>query len=126
MAFEIRNETEHIQEMRELVQGFNRNLTRMVSTFSITHPDANVMEYDTYDFFNRVLNDHCSFDETCPLKQLTNYCHQYRLERHDSYKFDERCNFSADQYFWLSPNHPNFRVHDALAKDLARFLDSVP
>lgn len=120
-----RNDTGLIQEMRDLVQAFNRNLTRTLSTFRDTHRDAKIMEYDTYDLFNRVLNDHCSFEETCPLKQLTNYCHQYRLERHDSFKFDERCNFPADQYFWLSPNHPNFRVHEALAKDMVRFLESV-
>lgn len=109
--------------MEVLVKDFNVNLAHMVSTFSNTHPDATMFEFDTYSLFHQLLDDPCSYDQTCPLQVTTTMCQKYRLEREDSYKNDPECEAPADKYFWLTEVHPSFRVHEAMARAVAAYLN---
>lgn len=119
-----RTDAEAIREMGDLIRAYNNNLTRAVSQFSSTYSDATVFLFDTHALFNQLLDDPCSYEETCPLQVTTTYCKAYMGEKDDQYKFDPECQYSADKYFWLNTLHPSFRVHNATAKAIAAYLSN--
>ena len=114
--------SEKIRKMGYLTRACNSNLARVVSNFRDTYSDAKVFMFDTHDLFTQLLNNPCSHEETCPLQVTTTYCESYKTVRDDQYKFDAACEYSVDKYFWLSAVHPSFRVHNAMAKVIAAYL----
>lgn len=113
-----------VQTLGQLIQQYNDDLERGIAKFRENHLDAAVFYFDANRLFNRLLDDPCSHDETCPLEVLDRYCETYRVEKNDSYLFAPECEVAADKYFWLGTVHACFRVHKVLAKSIVEFLDA--
>lgn len=116
---------ESIRQLGELVEIFNNNLDRVVSEFRKTYLDATVFLFDTHTLFSQLMDDPCSYEETCPLQITTTYCRAYMHEENDPYRFDPECQYPIDEYFWLNTLHPSFRVHNATAKAISAFLSNA-
>lgn len=99
------NDTEGRDELGSLIKGYNTNLTQALSQFSNTNPDAAVFIFDTYTLFNQLLDDPCSYKETCPIKDTTTFCPAYENERVDPFQDSPDCAYPLDKYFWINGLH---------------------
>lgn len=113
-----------VNEEGQLINEFNANITRMAANLSSTYHDVSTFVFDTYRIYNQVMDDPCSHDESCSLKNTTEFCALYGEDTTDWYAFDEGCSISVDQYFWFNPLHPTFRIQNVTAKEVAKQLSS--
>lgn len=98
---------EHLkQELGDLITGYNTNLTRAVTQFSDDNSDAAVFIFDTHELFNKLLDDPCSYPETCPIKVTDAFCPAYENERSNPYVNNSSCAYPLDEYFWINGLHP--------------------
>lgn len=113
---------EAVREESSLIRAFNANITRMAANLSSTYDDVTTFVFDTHSIYSQVLDDPCSYGESCPLKNTTEYCPQYEKGTTDWYAFAQQCSVPVDQYFWLNPLHPTFRIQNVTAKAVAAEL----
>ena len=111
-------EAEAIVDWNNRIVGLSENLT---STYS----DATAFVFDTNSVFKQVLDEPCTFEQTCPYTNTTTYCDVYTEGTPSWYTYDAACGVPVDQYFWLNGLHPTFRIHNATAYLISRQLSKV-
>ncbi|KZT08256.1 carbohydrate esterase family 16 protein [Laetiporus sulphureus 93-53] len=84
----------------QIYRTWNAELDVQAAAFSTAHPDATVLQFSSWDTFNRVLDDPVA--------------HGFATE-------DVR---KSGGGIWVDHLHPTSRMHDWIAKDLADFLAS--
>lgn len=112
-------EAADIADWNSRVAALSRNLTA-------TYHDATSFLFDTNAIFNQVLDDPCSYAQTCPYKNTTTYCAAYENGTPSWYTFNATCGVPVDEYFWLNSLHPTFRMHNVTAQHIAEELSSGP
>lgn len=100
------NNTRRQEELGGLIKGYNTNLTQALTDFSNDRPDAAVFLFDTHQLYNELLDNVCSYPETCAIKDTTSFCPAYGGERDNPYAYDPSCAYSVDKYFWINGLHP--------------------
>ncbi|PFH54098.1 carbohydrate esterase family 16 protein [Amanita thiersii Skay4041] len=88
--------------MNNHIQAFNSILTNHINQFAESHPDAVLLSFDTYNWFNTVLDSPQTFGFT----NITGFC---------------TCT-NPEGYFWYNGGHPTERVHQLLAKAIDAYL----
>jgi len=88
--------------LADTITAYNKNLTDAVNIFSDSHANATMFHFDVNSLFHDILDEPCSYEETCSLKDTFTYCPAYQHEKEDAYRFDRRCQYSIDKYFWLN------------------------
>lgn len=91
-----------IPVLADTVTTYNKNLTKAIDTFGVTHANATVFQFDVNGLFHNILDEPCSHTETCALKDTFTYCRAYQHEKENPYRFNRRCQYSLDKYFWLN------------------------
>lgn len=77
---------------------WNAGLKERITQFSSEHPDATVMQFSSYDLFNRLLDNPAQ------------------------YGFDESTAHKSEGCIWYDHLHPTSKVHDLFATELSQFL----
>ncbi|KAK3698890.1 hypothetical protein LTR37_016767 [Vermiconidia calcicola] len=108
----------------DYIAAYNANITRMAANLSSTYKDATTFMFDTNSLFTQVLDDPCSYEETCPYRNTTDYCEWYENGTDSWYTSFKNCSIPVDEYFWLNSLHPTFRVMNATARAIAAELSS--
>ncbi|KAF2150591.1 carbohydrate esterase family 16 protein [Myriangium duriaei CBS 260.36] len=105
---------------------WNQLLIKLVNQFRAVHSDVTATLFNTYNFYDNLLDDPNRNPLTAPYKDTKNWCPAYALLGYnsptDSYVKDESCEYAADEYFWLNCCHPTFRMHEATAEAIAQQL----
>lgn len=109
----------------DYIEAFNVNITLMAANLSLTYSDATTFVFDTNNIFNQVLDFPCSYPETCPYLNTTDYCFFYENGTTNWYSFNKECKIPVDEYFWLNTLHPTFRMHNATAKAIVAELGGL-
>ena len=104
------------------IRKFNKDVAGIAANLSSTYKDATTFVFDTHKIFNQVLNNPCSYPETCAYKNTTDYCEAYENGTESWYTLDPTCGVSVDKYFWLNSLHPTFRMMNATAKVIVEQL----
>ena len=112
-------------EIKGFVAAYNANISRMSANLSRTYTDATTFLFDTHGIFSQVLDKPCSYSETCAYQDTKNFCDRYKEGTPSWYSFDQNCPLPVDQYFWLNPLHPTFRIMNATARAIAGQLDRM-
>jgi len=89
---------------------YNTRVKNFASNFASTHPDTNVLVYDSYMEFNYIMDHKDEFG----IENISDSCE-------DS---GSNCNKKDCTYFWHDKIQPSVRVHEALAQDIHEFLTS--
>lgn len=111
-----------VTEEGALIREFNANITRMAANLSSTYRDVSAFVFDTHRVYSQVLDNPCSHPESCAIKNTTEYCEQYIKGTAEWTSFNRQCSIPVDQYFWLNPLHPTFRIQNVTAKVVAKQL----
>ncbi|GAM88944.1 hypothetical protein ANO11243_069780 [Dothideomycetidae sp. 11243] len=101
------------------VHDWNERIATLASNLTATYADASATVFDSYDLFNKVIDNPCSNTLTCAYKDTANYCTAYQSGTPAPDTKDPSCEFAADEYLWLNSFHPTFRVHQAMAQAIA-------
>jgi len=100
-----------------MVNTYNTALYQASQNFTIIHPDAKAMVFDTHSFLSGIL-DH---PENYGIKNTTDFCPNFDAP-------DIATNFAAygclpiPEYFWYNTGHITFRIHEFLAGAVNDFL----
>lgn len=94
---------------------WNVNITATVDNFKQTH-EATVFFFDACKLFNTIVDDPCTFEESCGFKVTQDSCLGYAWGAPTPDYFDPQCAYSVDKYLWINPLHPSTRMHNAIAK----------
>ncbi|KAK4503901.1 hypothetical protein PRZ48_004816 [Zasmidium cellare] len=110
-----------VESQRTDIAAWNGNVSRIVKNLN-RKPDATAFLFDTNALYNRVIDEPCSYPETCALKATSGYCPMYAFGTPTWYTKDPECEYSVDEYFWLNTLHPTFRIQNATAREIANQL----
>ena len=110
------------REIADSIQNWNKRLINVAAEFRYSYPDVTVHEFDTFRFFNRVMDDPTSFPETAIYKNLTDECSDYTRDDIQFDWFSEECGVRRNQYLWRDALHPTSPVHEAMASQIAELL----
>lgn len=105
------------------IANWNDRVAALSSNLTSTYGDVTSFLFDTNKVFNQVLDDPCSYHQTCAYKNTTDYCVSYENGTASWYTFDKTCGIPVDEYFWLNTLHPTFRVHNVTADLIAKELE---
>lgn len=140
-----------IENEGKAIQVWNDKLKEMTASFGAKHADAELLVHQTWDLYNKVIENPASFEQTAGLKNVTGYCKAY--EKWVSFSFfcfvssvfllcprvvltsycsgtpswyteDPSCAHPVNEYLWLNNLHPTFPIHNATAASVAEFLSS--
>nr|POF22290.1 acetylesterase [Quercus suber] len=70
----VRGGEEEQRVHRSNVDLWNKNLTMLADNLHEAHPDLTTFLFDANKLFNEVIENSCSYAETCPYKNTTWYC----------------------------------------------------
>lgn len=104
------------------IADWNDRVAALSSNLTSTYEDVTSFVFDTNKLYSQVLDNPCSYDQTCAYKNTTDYCVNYENGTPSWYTFDETCGIPVDEYFWLNNLHPTFRVHNVTADLIAQGL----
>lgn len=105
------------------IADWNSRLYKLAQNLTDAYHDVTAFYFDTNRVFTEVLDDPCSFAQTCPYKNTTDYCAAYENGTPSWYSFNATCGIPVDEYFWLNSLHPTFRMHNVTAMEIARELE---
>lgn len=108
------------------IADWNSRVAALSKNLTSTYHDATSFLFDTNAIFNQVLDDPCTYVQTCPYKNTTTYCPAYENGTPSWYTFNATCGIPVDEYFWLNTLHPTFRMHNVTAQHIAEELSSGP
>ncbi|KAJ9619886.1 hypothetical protein H2203_008160 [Taxawa tesnikishii (nom. ined.)] len=108
------------------IADFNSRIAALARNLTNTYHDATTFLFDTNCIFNQVLDNPCSYPQTCPYKNTTDYCVAYENGTPSWYSYNATCGVPVDEYFWLNSLHPTFRMHNATASQIAKELSTGP
>ncbi|KAF2485855.1 hypothetical protein BDY17DRAFT_338602 [Neohortaea acidophila] len=107
----------------EAIVQWNRDVSALTTNLTTTYPDVTTFLFDANSLFNQVMDEPCSYEETCALEDTSASCEQYiRNNPATWYSKDPACRYAVDHYFWLNMLHPTFRIHNVTAKLIAQQL----
>lgn len=61
------------------IAAWNANLTSATNKLRRRHPDTTVFLFDFHGLFGKVLDEPCSYPQTCAYKNTTTYCTSCKL-----------------------------------------------
>lgn len=101
---------------------FNARLHEKASNFSSTYPDTMVFQFDTNNFFNKVIDKPRSFPETALYKNTTKHCLKYAGGTKRKGFTDPSCGPPMREFLWRDSLHTTWPVHRALASQIVNCL----
>lgn len=104
------------EEWKEINSEWNVNVTAVVSNFTKTYDEASTFFFDAHTFFNTIMDDPCSFEESCGFEVTTDTCEQYFFGATTPDYKDPKCPYSVDKYIWINPLHPSSKMHKTIAR----------
>lgn len=113
-----------IENEGKAIQVWNDKLKEMTASFGAKHADAELLVHQTWDLYNKVIENPASFEQTAGLKNVTGYCKAYENGTPSWYTEDPSCAHPVNEYLWLNNLHPTFPIHNATAASVAEFLSS--
>lgn len=57
-----------------VIQAFNQNVTTLAENLTSTYADATAFVFNTHELFTQVLDEPCSWPETCAYRNTTGFC----------------------------------------------------
>jgi len=112
--------TAAVAEIGADVNVWNVALATWNATFTSQYPDAEVVVYDAYTFFNTLLNSPTTYG----FKDTTTYCSSYSAVTNDPGISVAACTYPLSEFFWWNSYHPTWPVHQLLAADIASYINS--
>jgi len=88
--------------MEDTVAAYNKNLTKAIDYFGESHANTTVFQFDAHSLFSEILDWPCSHEATCAVQDTFTFCRAYQHEKENPYRFNRRCQYSLDKYFWLN------------------------
>lgn len=104
------------------ISDWNRRVAAQSRNLTSTYHDVISFLFDTNKVFTQVLDNPCTYPQTCAYKNTTAYCDAYADGTPSWYTYNASCRLSVDEYFWLNSLHPTFRMHNVTAELVAREL----
>ncbi|KAL9128826.1 MAG: hypothetical protein Q9217_002579 [Psora testacea] len=104
------------------ISDWNKRLMDVAADFRKDHAGVTVHEFDTFTFFNRVMDHPASFPETAHYINVTDYCPAYAGKPVDLDSVYEECGVALKQYLWWDGLHTTSPVHEAMASQIAEQL----
>jgi len=103
-------------EIKSYIQTYNNVLNSHAKEFQASHPDTNVMVYDSYSEFEYIMKNKAEYNIT----NITGECNGIKLGTYRFYGVFNICD--TKEYFWSDYIHPTPAVHEPLAYDIDAFL----
>lgn len=114
-----------VSEWKSWVAAWNRNLTSLASAFTQKHSDATAIVFDTFAIFNDMIDNPCTFEQSCGFKEVNRFCDYYAFGADEEHSNDPHCDFSINEYLWMNDIHPTTQVFSVMAQEIVRALQSV-
>ncbi|KAI5480598.1 cellulose-binding GDSL lipase/acylhydrolase, carbohydrate Esterase Family 16 protein [Pseudohyphozyma bogoriensis] len=105
-------------EFKANAEAWNGNLTEAADTFAKNHPSATVIVYDTWTFYNELLDD----PESRGFVDSTSFCEFYSGYFDQPSLFLPECDYPLSRLIWKDDYHPTHKVHRLMAKDVVAKL----
>ena len=105
----------------------------MITTLGDKYPDAIFFKMGLNGLFETVIKDPSYSPATKVYKDTKDICEAYETAASGSkgdslpsidYK-DPKCQYSVNEYFWLSGYHPTYPMHDTMASEIAEGLQDL-
>lgn len=102
-----------------MVAAYNAALSSRALQFQKSHHGVQALVFDTHAYLSSVLDNPGHYG----IVNTTSYCKNYDAP-------DISTNYAAygclpiSEYFWYNTGHITYRVHELLAGELGRFLDT--
>lgn len=66
-----------VQSLKIDIAAWNKNVSRIAEDLSSKHRGVATYVFDTNALYNEVIDEPCSFSETCAYKDTADYCASY-------------------------------------------------
>jgi hypothetical protein len=99
---------------------YNNNLNKYAKNFQATHPNTNVMVYDSYTEFEYIMENKAQYGIT----NITGTCGGFSFGGFGFGGWGQSNNCDPKNYFWADVIHPTPAVHEPLAVDMDVFLQA--
>ncbi|KUJ14036.1 uncharacterized protein LY89DRAFT_590729 [Mollisia scopiformis] len=105
---------------------YNRRINRVAASLKAEFADANVFVYDVHRLFNEALDEPKRFEQLRGIKNTTEFCPSYAMGTPTTDYFLPECGIPVNEYFWLNALHPTYPIHDVLAEEVVKLMESGP
>jgi len=105
-------------EIKSYIQTYNNVLNNHAKEFQASHPDTNVMVYDSYSEFEYIMENKLKYG----IINTTSECNGMKFGTFRFYGIFNICD--TMKYFWADFIHPTPAVHEPLAYDIDAFLQA--
>jgi len=95
-------------DIPQFIKEFNEGIQGKVVEFGSSHPEANVILYNSYDEFDYIYVNHEQFNIKDVEREYIQFPHR-----------------NPDEFYWNNNNHPGERVHQYFTEDLHNYLNSI-
>ncbi|KAF2170240.1 carbohydrate esterase family 16 protein [Zasmidium cellare ATCC 36951] len=106
-----------VESQKTDIAAWNGKVNSIVKNLN-RKPGVTAFLFDANALYNKVIDEPCSYPETCALKDTSSYCPMYAFGTPTWYSKDPQCEYP------LNTLHPTFRIHNATAREIANRLST--